>query len=59
MHLDPHWLNFAWFVILGVLLTGYGILDGFDLGVGILHLIADSDEERRLILNNRPPLGRQ
>lgn len=56
MHLDPHWLNFAWFVILGVLLTGYGILDGFDLGVGILHLIADSDEERRLILNSIGPL---
>src|SRR5208283_3383319 len=31
-------LHFIWFVLLGVLLTGYAILDGFDLGVGILHL---------------------
>ena len=26
-----------WFVLLGVLLAGYAILDGFDFGVGILH----------------------
>ena len=29
-----------WFVLLGVLLAGYAILDGFDLGVGILHPLA-------------------
>jgi cytochrome d ubiquinol oxidase subunit II len=49
-------MNFAWFMLLGVLLTGYGILDGFDLGVGILHLIAKTDEERRLIINSIGPL---
>ena len=27
-----------WFALLGVLLAGYAVLDGFDLGVGILHL---------------------
>ncbi|MBL0382445.1 MAG: cytochrome d ubiquinol oxidase subunit II [Desulfofustis sp. PB-SRB1] len=26
-----------WFILLNVLLIGYAILDGFDLGVGILH----------------------
>ena len=31
------WLNYTWYAMLGVLLVGYAILDGFDLGVGILH----------------------
>ncbi|MBN2432407.1 MAG: cytochrome d ubiquinol oxidase subunit II [Acidobacteria bacterium] len=37
-----------WFILAAILLIGYAILDGFDLGVGILHLFAHSDEERRL-----------
>ncbi len=49
-------LNFIWFNLLGVLLTGYGILDGFDLGVGILHLFAKEDKERRIFLNSIGPL---
>ena len=31
-------LEFLWFLIFVTLLTGYAILDGFDLGVGMLHL---------------------
>ena len=45
-----------WFLVLGVLLTGYAILDGFDLGVGALHLFARGDEERRVLLNAIGPL---
>jgi cytochrome d ubiquinol oxidase subunit II len=46
-----------WFVILNVLLIGYAILDGFDLGVGILHpFVAKSDRERRLVMNSIGPL---
>jgi len=45
-----------WFVALGVLLTGYAILDGFDLGTGILHLTAQTDTERRHHLNAIGPL---
>jgi cytochrome d ubiquinol oxidase subunit II len=45
-----------WFVILGVLLTGYAILDGFDLGVGILHPLARTDHDRRIFLNSIGPL---
>lgn len=45
-----------WFITLGILLAGYGILDGFDLGVGILHLGARNDHERRLFLNSIGPL---
>jgi cytochrome d ubiquinol oxidase subunit II len=49
-------LNEVWFILLGVLLTGYAILDGFDFGVGIVHLFAKDDEHRRLFLNSIGPL---
>jgi cytochrome d ubiquinol oxidase subunit II len=49
-------LNTLWFVLLGVLLAGYAILDGFDLGVGILHLAARNERERRLMVNSIGPL---
>lgn len=51
----PH-LQFIWFTIFVILLTGYAILDGFDLGVGILHLFSKKDEERRLMLNTIGPV---
>jgi len=53
MNLD---LNTIWFILVGVLLTGYALLDGFDLGVGALHLLARKDEERRIILNAIGPV---
>jgi cytochrome d ubiquinol oxidase subunit II len=49
-------LPIFWFVTLGFLLTGYSILDGFDLGVGALHLFARTDRERRLFINSIGPL---
>ncbi|MGE5234837.1 MAG: cytochrome d ubiquinol oxidase subunit II [Acidobacteriota bacterium] len=49
-------LHVFWFGLLGVLLTGYAILDGFDLGVGILHLSARDDTERRIMINSIGPL---
>ncbi len=48
--------NLLWFVLLGVLLAGYAILDGFDLGVGILHLAFRKDKDRRLTINAIGPL---
>lgn len=46
-----------WFLLLAVLLAGYAILDGFDLGVGIMHLIIPRTEtERRLSMNSIGPL---
>jgi len=46
-----------WFVLEGVLLAGYAVLDGFDLGVGILHpLVTRDDEERRIAMNAIGPL---
>jgi len=49
-------LNLIWFGLLGVLLAGYAVLDGFDLGVGILHPLAKSDLERRYFVNAIGPL---
>jgi cytochrome d ubiquinol oxidase subunit II len=53
MNLD---LNSIWFVLVGVLFTGYAMLDGFDLGIGALHLFTNKDEERRIMLNSIGPV---
>ena len=40
-----------WFVIVAVMLAAYVVLDGFDLGAGVIHLLAGrTDDERRTIL---------
>src|SRR5450756_2412977 len=50
-------LQAAWFVLVGVLLVGYAILDGFDLGVGMQHLTtARTDDERRILMNSIGPV---
>jgi cytochrome bd ubiquinol oxidase subunit II len=49
-------LNLVWFLLVGILFTGYAMLDGFDLGVGIIHLFTKTDEERRLMLNSIGPV---
>jgi cytochrome d ubiquinol oxidase subunit II len=50
-------LPLVWFGLLGVLLAGYAILDGFDLGVGMVHLfVARDDAERRIVLNSIGPI---
>lgn len=52
----PPVLNVIWFVLVGVLFTGYAMLDGFDLGVGALHLFTRTDEERRTMINSIGPV---
>ena len=49
-------LNTIWFILVGVLFTGYAILDGFDLGVGALHLFTKTDDERRIMFNSIGPI---
>ncbi len=49
-------LNTIWFILVGVLFTGYAVLDGFDLGIGMLHLFTETDEERRLMINSIGPV---
>ncbi len=50
-------LNEIWFILFVVIISGYLILDGFDMGVGILHLaLARTDLERRTLLNSIGPV---
>jgi len=45
-------LKLIWWAFFGVLLVGFAILDGFDLGVGaLLPLVGRSDLDRRVMLN--------
>jgi cytochrome bd ubiquinol oxidase subunit II len=49
-------LNLIWFLLIGLLLVVYAVLDGFDLGVGVLHLLARDDRERRTHMNAIGPV---
>jgi cytochrome d ubiquinol oxidase subunit II len=49
-------LNTIWFLLIGVLIIGYAILDGFDFGVGILSLFARNEKERRIHFNAIGPV---
>lgn len=45
-------LRLIWWVLLGVLLIGFAVMDGFDLGTGtLLPFIAKTDLERRVVIN--------
>jgi cytochrome d ubiquinol oxidase subunit II len=47
----------AWFILLGFMLVMYVVLDGFDLGAGILHLfVARDDVERRTVIGSIGPV---
>lgn len=48
-------LNIIWFLLIGVLLVGYSILDGFDLGVGVLRLFLKDEEEKEVLLKAIAP----
>jgi cytochrome d ubiquinol oxidase subunit II len=43
-------INTIWFVVLAVMLAGYAVLDGFDLGVGSLHLMLGRTTRERTTL---------
>ena len=49
-------LNTIWFLLIGALLSGYAMLDGFDLGVGMMHLFVKEDKERRIMINSIGPV---
>lgn len=48
----PTW----WFLLIGALISGYGILDGFDLGAGAVHLFFRKEQSRRIALNAIGPV---
>jgi len=54
MHFD---LQTIWAILVTILIAGYIVTDGFDLGVGILHLsVAKTDIERRVNINAIGPV---
>lgn len=56
MVLDYETLKLAWWVLVGVLLIGFAIMDGMDMGVGaLLPFLGKNDNERRVIINTVGP----
>jgi cytochrome d ubiquinol oxidase subunit II len=54
---DYETLRLIWWLLLGVLLAGFALTDGFDLGVAILHrFIGKNDDERRALLESIEPV---
>ena len=50
---DYETLRVVWWVLLGVLLIGIAVMDGFDMGVAFLNpIIGKTDSERRIIINS-------
>ena len=53
---DYEMLRLIWWALLGVLLIGFALTDGFDLGVAaLLPFVARSDAERRMVINSIGP----
>ncbi len=53
MIFDYETLKMIWWLFVGVLLTGFAITDGFDLGIGaLLPFLGKNDAERRVIINS-------
>lgn len=54
--IDYEVLRFLWWVLIGVLLIGFAITDGYDLGsAGLLPFLGKNDNERRVIINAVAP----
>lgn len=54
--LDYETLKLVWWLFIGILLIGFVITDGFDLGVGtLLPFLGRNDDERRVIINTVGP----
>ncbi|MCC5968687.1 MAG: cytochrome d ubiquinol oxidase subunit II [Pararhodobacter sp.] len=55
--IDFELLRLIWWLLLGVLLIGFALTDGFDLGVGtLLPFVAKTDSERRVVINTVGPV---
>ena len=54
--LDYETLRFVWWLLVGVLLIGFAIMDGHDMGVGtLLPFVGKDDTERRVVINTVGP----
>lgn len=55
--LDYETLRLLWWLLLGVLVIAFAVMDGFDLGVGmLLPFVARTDIERRVLINTIAPV---
>ncbi|MEO3478846.1 cytochrome d ubiquinol oxidase subunit II [Phaeobacter sp. CAU 1743] len=55
--IDFDTLRIIWWALLGVLLIGFALTDGFDMGVGaLLPFVAKTDVERRVVINTVGPV---
>lgn len=55
--IDYDILRIIWWALLGVLLIGCALTDGFDMGVGaLLPFVAKTDVERRVVINTVGPV---
>jgi cytochrome d ubiquinol oxidase subunit II len=55
--IDYDTLRVIWWALLGVLLIGFALTDGFDMGVGaLLPFVAKTDVERRVVINTVGPV---
>ena len=55
--IDYDILRVIWWALLGVLLIGFALTDGFDMGVGaLLPFVAKTDVERRVAINTVGPV---
>jgi cytochrome d ubiquinol oxidase subunit II len=53
---DYETLKMLWWLLIGILLIGFVITDGFDMGVGaLLPIIGKTDDERRIMINSIAP----
>jgi cytochrome d ubiquinol oxidase subunit II len=56
MLFDYETLKLIWWLFVGVLLIGFALTDGFDLGVGtLLPFVGKTDDERRVVINSIGP----
>src|ERR1700728_1343760 len=54
---DYEILRLIWWAVLGVLLMGFAVMDGFDMGAAsMLPFVARSDSERRIVINTVGPV---
>lgn len=50
-------LRAIWWLLLGILLVGFAVMDGFDLGTGmLLPFVGKTDLERRVVINAVGPV---
>ena len=54
---DYEVMRLIWWALLGILLIGFAVMDGFDLGVAtLLPVVARTDVERRIVINTIGPV---